>query len=223
MPVGDRAYSWYDALGARGRVVVCLIIGTVVVVLLRASGWPVRLVAGWDAACVALLTSAWVTISAADPAQTRRRAAAEDPGRTAVWIFVIVSGAFSIGGATLLLPRAGTLAPESTTALVSLCLLAVVSAWLLTHSAYSLRYAHVYYRDDHQGAGGMEFPGKRAPDDLDFAYFSFTVGMCYQTSDVTVSSFAIRRMVLVHAIISFAYNTVILALALNLIFALFAR
>jgi len=83
-----------------------------------------------------------------------------------------------------------------------------------------LRYAHLYYRGDREGTGGLEFPGKREPDDLDFAYFAFTIGMCYQTSDVTISSYAIRRTVLVHAIISFAYNTAILALALNLIFGL---
>ena len=59
--------------------------------------------------------------------------------------------------------------------------------------------------------------------DFDFAYFSFTIGMCYQTSDVTVSSYTIRRTVLVHSMISFAYNTVILALALNLVFGSFSN
>jgi uncharacterized membrane protein len=183
----------------------------------------VRIVAGWDAAGVTLLTLAWLIMSGADPSKTQRRAAAEDPGRTAVWVLVILSSMFSLGAATLLLRHAGTLAPEATGALVCLCLVAVVCAWLLTHSAYTLRYAHLYYRDDDEGVGGLDFPGKRAPDDLDFAYFSFTIGMCYQTSDVTISSHSIRRAVLVHSIISFAYNTAILALALNLIFGLFTN
>lgn len=83
---------------------------------------------------------------------------------------------------------------------------------------HALRYARLYYRDDGAGEGGLEFPGKEPPDDFDFAYFSFTIGMCFQVSDVSVSSRLIRRTVLVHSLVSFLYNTAILALALNLVF-----
>lgn len=217
----ERAYAWYDPRQARGRLVVSFAAGALCVLLLSPFDWSVRVVAGWDMTGVVLLGLAWIVIGQANPVETRRRAGHEDPGRTAVWIIVLLSSAVSFGAATLLLRHARVLAPETTGALVSLCLVAVACAWLLTHSAYTLRYAHLYYRDDHEGIGGLDFPGKREPDDLDFAYFSFTIGMCYQTSDVTVSSHTIRRTVLVHAIISFAYNTAILALALNLIFGLF--
>lgn len=219
--VAERAYPWYDPRGAVGRLFVSLAVGIIVVLLLLPFGWPVRLVGGWDAAGVTLLSLAWLIITAADPEETQRRAGSEDPGRTAVWVIVLLSSTFSLGAATLLIRSARMLAPEATGALVGLCLLAVACAWLLTHSAYTLRYARLYYRDDDEGVGGMEFPGKRPPDDLDFAYFAFTIGMCYQTSDVTVSSYTIRRTVLMHSVISFAYNTAILALALNLIFGLF--
>ena len=57
-----------------------------------------------------------------------------------------------------------------------LCLAAVVTAWTLTHTAYTLRYAHLYYRDDGDGEGGLSFPGERAPAYIDFAYFAFTSG-----------------------------------------------
>jgi uncharacterized membrane protein len=93
---------------------------------------------------------------------------------------------------------------------------AVVSAWGLTHTAYALRYAHLYYRDDDDGEGGLEFPGKIDPDGFDFAYFSFTLGMCFQVSDVCITSRTIRRTVLSHTLLSFLYNTVVLGLALNL-------
>jgi uncharacterized membrane protein len=72
----------------------------------------------------------------------------------------------------------------------------------------------MYYH--HGKAGGLEFPGEHPPCDVDFAYFSFTLGMCFQVSDVTVLSSRIRRVALGHALLSFVYNTVILALALNL-------
>jgi uncharacterized membrane protein len=99
-----------------------------------------------------------------------------------------------------------------------MCLLAVVTSWLLTHTSWALRYAHLYYRDDKEGVGGLVFPGDRAPTAFDFAYFAFTLGICFQTSDVCITSPQIRRAALFHACQSFAYNTAILALALNLAF-----
>jgi uncharacterized membrane protein len=182
--------------------------------------WPVRVVAGWDGAVVTLLALAWSIIWTCDAERTRRRAAAEDPGRTAVWVLVLLSSVFSLFAAAVVLRQAKALAPQSEVLFVGLCLGAVVGAWLLTHTGFTLRYAHLYYRDDAEGVGGLTLPGDEPPDDFDFAYFAFTVGMCFQVSDVVVSSRQIRRLVLFQAMLSFAYNTVILALALNLVFGL---
>lgn len=216
------SFAWYDPRQSGGRVILSLCLGALAVLALAPFGWTVRIVAAWNTAGLTLLTMAWWIIARSSPAETRRRAGAEDPGRTLVWVVALVSSTVSLGAATVLLPQARRLAPEASGALVVLCLLAVAVAWILTHSAYTLRYAHLFYRDDvHGRASGLDFPGQRAPDDLDFAYFSFTIGMCYQTSDVTVSSHLIRRTVLVHSMISFAYNTAIIALALNLVFGLF--
>jgi uncharacterized membrane protein len=108
---------------------------------------------------------------------------------------------------------------------VALCIVAVISSWVLTHTGYTLRYAHLYYRDDAEGEGGLLFPSATTPAPppayIDFAYFAFTVGMCFQVSDVTVCSRQIRRAVMVHALLSFAYNTVILAVAVNLVVGIF--
>ena len=99
-----------------------------------------------------------------------------------------------------------------------LTLASIALSWTMTHTAYTLRYAHLYYRSG--GRHGLQFPGDEAPADIDFAYFAFTVGMCFQVSDVTVSTTACRRAVLLHATLAFVYNTMILALALNLVFGL---
>lgn len=219
-----RAFPWYDPRQSGGRVILSVCLGVSVMLALASFGWPVRVVAAWDTAGLTLLGMAWWIIARSDPAETRRRAGAEDPGRTLVWVVALLSSTVSLGAATILLPQARRLAPEASSALAVLCLLAVAVAWILTHSAYTLRYAHLFYRDEARDGGrasGLEFPGGRPPDDLDFAYFSFTIGMCYQTSDVTVSSHLVRRTVLVHSVISFAYNTAIVALALNLVFGLF--
>src|SRR5262249_25252673 len=118
------------------------------------------------------------------------------------------------------LRRAKGLSPSEEAMFVGLCLAAVGSAWMLTHTAYTLRYAHLYYRDDGEGEGGLTFPGSQDPAYFDFAYFSFTVGMCFQVSDVMITSPLIRRAVLGHSLLSFVYNTAIVALSLNLVFGL---
>jgi uncharacterized membrane protein len=97
----------------------------------------------------------------------------------------------------------------------------VVSSWILIHTAFTLHYAHAYYRlqDDDVTSlegSGVEFPSEKEPDFLDFAYFSFVIGMTCQVSDVQISGRNIRRMALVHGLLSFLFNTVILALTINL-------
>ncbi len=124
----------------------------------------------------------------------------------------------SLLAATVLVATVHGLEGGSKRLLAGLCLLAVVLAWALTHTAFTFRYAHLYYREDAEGIGGVDFPGKPPPTYFDFAYFAFTVGMCFQVSDVCVTSSQIRRAVLLHAVISFAYNSIILAFVLNLLF-----
>ena len=102
-----------------------------------------------------------------------------------------------------------------------LSLVAVIASWLLMHTVFGLRYAHIYYGDPdgpggpRQHAGGLIFPGDRLPDYMDFAYFSFVIGMTAQTSGVQISAPAMRRPVLAHSITSFFFNTVLVAVAVN--------
>ena len=211
----------YHPHAAIGRVLIALAVGFATSLLLPARmGLPTRVVAGWDVGASTLLATLWFVILKTDPERTRCRAAVVDPGRTAVWLLVLGASAFSLFAAAGLMRHARTIAPTGSTPLIIASLIAVITAWLLTHTGFTLRYAHRYYRDDSEGEGGLDFPGDRKPNDFDFAYFSFTVGMCFQVSDVTVSSPQIRRAVLGHALLSFSYNTVILALALNLLFGI---
>ena len=211
----------YHPRAALGRLLLGLVVGLVTVLVLPARlGWATRIVGGWDVGATTLLCTVWFVILAIDPEETRCRAAAADPGRTAVWIVVLIASASSLFAAAGLMRHARTIAPQGGTLLIVASLVAVITAWLLTHTGFTLRYAHLYYRDDLEGEGGLCFPGDRKPSDFDFSYFSFTVGMCFQVSDVTITSPQIRRAVLGHALLSFAYNTVILALALNLLFGI---
>ena len=188
-------------------------------------GVAVRVLAGWDATAIAMIVLSWWLILHCDVRETQHRAASADPGRTAVWGLVLTASAVSLFSTGVVLRMARALAPEARDLFVIFCLATVVASWILTHSAYALRYAHLYYRDDDEGVGGLTFPSAGAqppsPSYEDFAYFAFTVGMCFQVSDVAVTSPQIRRAVLGHALLSFAYNTVILAVALNVVIGLF--
>jgi uncharacterized membrane protein len=177
----------------------------------------VRIVAGWDAGALTVLSFVWAFILSTNSTETRCRAAAVDPGRTLAWALIILASSFSVFAGTYVMRHARAIEPVHGDLLVTLCLVAVATAWTLTQTAFTLRYAHLYYRDDHEGVGGLTFPGEGRPDDFDFAYFAFTVGMCFQVSDVTINSRQIRRAALGHAMLSFAYNTVIVALVMNLL------
>jgi uncharacterized membrane protein len=195
-----------------------LAVGSVFGIGAPSLGWAIHLVSGWAAAGITLLSLAWWRIWHDSAAETRRRAAAEDPGRTLVWIIVLLASLVSLFAAGFVMRRAHSMTSTDSGfyLLLALCILTVVSAWALTHTAYALRYAHLYYRDDDDGEGGLEFPGKLEPDGMDFAYFAFTLGMCFQVSDVVITSRPIRRAALAHALLAFLYNTVVVALALNL-------
>jgi uncharacterized membrane protein len=198
---------------------ISVILGTVAVLVTPVhTQWHIRAVIGWDVGALTLSLLAWRIIFRSGPKTTALHAAPEDPGGTAVFFLALVSSVFSLFAATFVLREVHKLPAPASTVWTVLSLLAVALSWILTHTAYTLRYAHLYYRRG--GSGGLEFPGGRQPADFDFAYFAFTLGMCFQVSDVTISASHIRRAALLHALISFVYNTTILALALNLAFGL---
>ena len=91
-------------------------------------------------------------------------------------------------------------------------------SWLFSSLIYALHYAHMFYGDNKgKDAGGVTFPDKKEPDYWDFLYFSFVVGMTCQVSDVQVATRPWRRLVLIHGIVSFLFNTIVLALSINLV------
>jgi uncharacterized membrane protein len=209
-----RAFHPLDPRSAQARLILAIATGAGAWL---AAPWPTaastRALLMWDAAGLVLVGAAGWIILRSDARETRRRAAAYDPGRQVLWILVLVASTISLIAATLVV-REGR---GDTRALhVALCVATVVISWLVTHAGFTLRYAHLYYRDAAR-AGGIELPGGEPPDDLDFAYFAFTLAMCFQVSDATISSRQIRRTALGQALLAFVYNTVILALVLNLI------
>ena len=210
--------AFWSPRRAVGRLLLAVLAGVVVAAALPGPvGAPLRAVAGWDVTALVLLVLVWRIILAAGPEETARRAAAEDVGRSFAWAVAVLGSTVSIFAATVALRNARSMAPLAERELALLCLVAVATAWFVCHTTYTMRYAHLYYRDDGD-LGGLGFPGTEMPCLLDFAYYSFTLGMCFQVSDVTVTQHRMRRATLGHALLSFAFNTAVLALALNLLF-----
>ena len=204
---------------ASGRILLAFALGLAIGALLSLRYHAaLAAVGGWDTGALLLLAFGWATIARSDAPVTRRRAAEEDPGRTAVYALTLLTSAITLLAATVLVGGTKGVSTQASRELIALCLITVSVSWTLTHTAFALRYAHLYYREGAEQAAGVEFPGGRPPSYFDFAYLAFTVGMTFQVSDTAVSSAPIRRTVLLHAAISFAYNTAILAFVLNLVF-----
>jgi uncharacterized membrane protein len=102
---------------------------------------------------------------------------------------------------------------------VALVAITLLSSWLMTHVCFAFRYAHEFYARDAGGPDfdrGLEFPGEQQPDYLDFLYFALVLGMTFQVSDVQITSRKLRRVAAVHGLLSFLFNTVIVALMVNI-------
>jgi len=190
------------------------------------AGYSNRALLGFDAAALVYLGLAWTMILTASPEDTSCRAAAEDPGRRFGFIILVASSILVMFGGFTWMGRARATGAEVSQAILIETVAAATLAWILTHTVFALRYAHMFYASGEPSpdlpsdcAAGLIFPGNNAPDDLDFAYFAFTIGMTFQVSDIQITSRSIRRTVLWHALLAFCYNTLIVALVLNLVFA----
>lgn len=178
----------------------------------------VRLVAGWDAFALLTLALLWISIYQADVDRIRAVAAAEDLSRTVSFLFVLVAASASLLAVVALLSKLNGLPPAAQARRLALLVVAVGSSWLLVHTVFTLRYAHLYYDQDQPGHdnGGIDFPGnEKEPDYLDFAYFAFVIGMTAQTADVSISARPPRRLALLHGLIAFGFNTALVALVIN--------
>lgn len=183
--------------------------------------WTAAL-AVYDAFAFVILGLICVTIALTPYQQIRAVAQRQDVGRTVIFIFVVIVACAALFAVAFIIRHAK---PEQhLTIHLLLALATVVLSWLLMHAVFGLRYAHNFYgnseTDSKKHAGGLQFPGEASPDYRDFAYFSYVIGMTCQVSDVTVTTREMRRLVLLHGVLSFGFNTVILALTINTVSSL---
>lgn len=183
-------------------------------------------VAAYDAGCITLLWYFWRLGLHGDPRLTRARATANDPGKNLLALLITVTVIVGLVSAIAIIGHGPSVRTqlEKWEAYV-FAVLAIAIGWLLVHTVFTFRYAHMYwYDDDGDGveSGGLRFPGTDQPSDWDFAYFSFCIGTSFAVSDPQVTETRIRREVIVHSVISFAYNSLIIGMVINLFAGIFA-
>jgi uncharacterized membrane protein len=198
---------------ARPRTFIAVAIGIVAFFLLPDSLRLVtRLLMSWDGFITVYLTLVYIMMFRCELSHIRRNAVLQDDGRFLI-LLVTAFGAFaSIAAIVFELGSSHRSAPQLTLATVTIAL-----SWAAVHTTFALHYAHDYYR----GAkpGGLQFPSGDQHDHADywdFVYFSFVIGMTAQVSDVGITDKTIRRTATAHGIISFVFNTALLALMVNI-------
>lgn len=173
----------------------------------------------WDIFSLLLVIMIWIIIFNVPGNKIRSLAQREDESRTVIFIIVLVSVLTSLFGIVLLLKNSSAgLINNNLHGVFSM--IGVALSWILLHSVFTLHYAHLYYDEDEEkgsSIGGLDFPNEEKPDYLDFAYFSFVIGMTFQVSDVSISERRIRQLALLHGIIAFLFNTIIVALTISVI------
>lgn len=212
--------NWLNRLPAISRLLICIVFAAIIPALFFDADTASRIMIGWDAFCMALLTLYWISFFTTLHTQIRKQAAQDDPSRIIIFIIVLVCSGASMLAIILLLTEKNETGIERAWH-VPLALGGMILSWLTVHTVFTARYAHMFYgnrkNDDDVHHGGLDFPDDPHPDFIDFAYFSFVIGMTFQVSDVEISSKKIRRLALLHGLISFIYNTIIVALTINII------
>ncbi len=211
-------------LDARHRQFIALAVALITYFITRKFSLPINLILTWISYAFSILTISWILMLTLHPAEVRERAKLEDSSITLIFLFIITSAFVSLFAVVILLQSSKGQSEKQVTEHVILTIASVVISWWLTHTVFTLRYAHLFYaeKDENGEFGyGLEFPKEPNPDYMDFVYFSFIIGMTFQVSDVEISSRKIRRLAWVHSILSFVFNTVIVALSINIISGLF--
>lgn len=169
----------------------------------------------WNVFSISYITTSWIIFFTRPVADIEKLANKEDGSRMFVLISVLVSSFASMFTVLLLMASAG----KHETGNIVLSISGIITSWVLVHTIFTLHYAHLFYSKvkDNPTVSGLDFPAEKKPDYIDFAYFSFVIGMTFQVSDVEINNRMIRRTVLAHSLLAFGLNTFVVALTINLI------
>lgn len=207
-------------LRAHPRLLLAILFG---VLLARLAPWfspmpPLTaFLVGWNGgACLYLLLAAHM-MRQSDDDKIHRHAQVQDEGRHVLLLLVVLSALVCLLAIVVELSLARSLGGVQRLGPIALSGLTIVTSWLFTQTMFALHYAHSYFLARHRRQPpGLDFPGQETPNYSDFFYFSVVIGTSAQTADVALSSRAMRRIGTLHCMLSFAFNTTVLALMINI-------
>jgi uncharacterized membrane protein len=205
---------------SRPRLFAGVAVGLLVAYVLPLSlHQTTRAILAWDAGVMVYLALAALLFTTERLDRMQADAEAQEEGEWTIFALTLAVVVFSF--AAILNEFSGTkdLQPAVRSLHVILVAVTLFASWLMTHVTFAFRYAHEFYAKDKGGPDidrGLDFPGEERPDYLDFLYFSLVLGMTFQVSDVQITARKFRRMATVHGLLSFLFNTIILALTVNI-------
>lgn len=223
--------QFIDRLPRTRRYLISFVAGAIAFLIAWRHSTPAfTFMSGWATFAVFVLFFAWTTILVKHPVQISTVASEQDASYLVIFSVVIVAAFVSLFAIILLLHGLPNYSKRGLDVHIILSVTAVALSWFLIHTLFTIRYAHLYYmlpsdakEDKGNYVEGLIFPGTELPDFLDFAYFSFILGMTFQTADVNISGRYMRRLALLHCFLSFVYNTAIIALSINIISGLIGK
>jgi uncharacterized membrane protein len=179
--------------------------------------WQAATLIGWDVGALLLITWIWWVVGRLSTEESQTHATREDTSIPLTELIVLAAGVALLAAVGLALIRAGNATGGTKAYLISLGVLSVALSWGLVHTVFTLRYARTFYSEP---VGGIDFNEDDPPTYLDFAYLALTIGMTFQVSDTNLTTKSIRRIALSHALLSYLFGAVIVALVINVVSSL---
>jgi uncharacterized membrane protein len=208
------------AIRARPRMAISLIFGALVLFFSPSDVGTTRVLLAWNAGVILFIVLILVMMGRTKASDIRDHSSAEEEGRFTVLTLVIAAASMTLIAIGIEIFAVKEMQGPSRALRFALTFGTVISSWAFVHVVFAIYYAHEFHAEiagkKKAVRGGLQFPGEIVPDYWDFFYFSFTVGMTAQTSDVVITSRRMRRLVIVHALVAFVFTTAVIALTVNL-------
>jgi uncharacterized membrane protein len=208
------------AVRGRPRMIISLIFGAAVFFFSPSDVGTTRALLAWNASAILFIVLILFMMGKTRAQEIRDHSTAEEEGRFTVLTLVIAAAAMTLIAIGVEIFAVKEIQGPPRAFRLALTFGTVITSWTFVHVVFAIYYAHEFHAEMHNKRkalrGGLQFPTEDLPDYWDFIYFSFTVGMTAQTSDVVVTSRRMRRLVIVHALLAFIFTTAVIALTVNL-------
>ncbi len=197
------------------------LVGWAVLAFIPELRWSTRSILAWDAGCLAFILGLMIHMAGKGPDELRAKAAAQDEGQGLILGIVLCACIASLGSIAAELGLAKDAPGLERTLRIGLAAVTVAVSWFVVQLIFALHYANMYYTAGREG--GLAFPHDKhcgeppEPDYWDFIHFAVVIGAAAQTADIAFTSKSLRRIGTLHSLIAFVFNTVVLALSINLL------